>query len=280
MEKSYFLSMTFNNIVFRGRNQAYGAYVLRKAYSKHMFMACILATATFAGALVGKLMQLMFFAAPEAKYKQTVIEIVEPYVLELPPPPAPEPEEAVLPPAPPKAEEAVATEKFTNTTVVSDDTPTDDEMPDQSRLSEVNIGTKKISGTLPAAPDITYTEAPPTGIEGGTGDEATEEPKEFVIVDQMPMFEGGEGAMLKYLGRKLRYPSAAQKAAVEGIVVVSFIVDQSGSIKDAKVIKGLGFGTDEEALRVINSMPTWQPGKQNGRAVPVRFTLPIRFSLE
>ncbi|RIJ37295.1 energy transducer TonB [Pontibacter oryzae] len=278
MEKSSYLSMTFNNIVFKGRNQAYGAYVLRKAYSKNMTRAYLIATAIFSGALVGPLVESMFFATPE-KYVKPVFEVVEPIIITLPPPPeSPKPEKA-LPPAT-AASEKVATERFVKPKVVSNDAIIKEEvLANQEDLSKVNIGTQTIEGDLPEIPTTVLTEAPPTGIEAGTA-ETPDKPDVYLHVEQMPEFEGGTKALMNYLSRKLRYPSMAQSNGIEGTVVVTFVVNSAGEISDVKVLKGLGFGTDEEAARVIQSMPNWQPGRQNGRAVPVRYTLPIKFSLK
>jgi periplasmic protein TonB len=96
----------------------------------------------------------------------------------------------------------------------------------------------------------------------------------------MPSFPGGETEMLKYLGKNIRYPAAAQRAGVEGLVVLSFVVSKTGEISEIQVIKNLGAGTDEEAVRVVKTMPKWTPGKQNGRTVPVRYTLPVRFTIK
>ena len=85
--------------------------------------------------------------------------------------------------------------------------------------------------------------------------------------------------MLQYIGKKIKYPAMAQRENIQGLVVVTFVVAQNGDIKDAEVVKGLGYGMDEEAIRVVSSMPRWKPGKQNGKPVPVRYTLPIRFSM-
>lgn len=278
MEKSYYLSMTFNNIVFRGRNQAYGAYYLRRKYSKHVLLASTLATAIFSGALVGPLVDTIFFSDP-VKYEQPTYTILEPTTIYLPEPPAPDPkpEKADMPPPAPEKEAKTATEKYTDVKVVSNSTETTDDVPDQSRLSEVNIGKEKIEGDIPEVPAVSMTEAPPVGIESG---EATSEKSEpFIYVDQMPQFKGGTGDLMKYLGRKLRYPTPAQNAGIEGTVVVTFVVGITGEITDVQVLKGLGFGTEEEATRVVESMPKWEPGRQNGRAVPVRYTLPIRFKI-
>lgn len=278
MEKSYFLSTTFNNIVFKGRNKAYGAYDLRLKYNKHMVLATTVAIAAFSAALIGPLVDTIFFSDP-VKYTPPTYTIIEPVILPLPPShtPKPKPETAVLPTAPAR-EKKVATEKYSDIKVVDDATPGTETVPDQDELSKVVIGTTKIDGELPEIPSVLITDTPPAGIEGGTGD-APAETEPFIVVDQMPQFKGGTGDLMQYLSRKLRYPVAAQNNGIEGTVVVTFVVGITGEITDVQVLKGLGFGTEEEATRVVEQMPRWEPGRQNGRAVPVRYTLPIRFRI-
>ncbi|PTX22802.1 protein TonB [Pontibacter mucosus] len=277
MEKSYFLSMTFNNIVFRGRNKAYGAYYLRRKYGKHMVLATALAITIFSGPLVGVLVDAIFFTEP-VKYEKPTYTVHEPIDIVLPPPPKPDPKPKVeVLPAEPITERKVATEKFTKIEVVDDATPTTETVPNQEDLSKAVIGTEKIEGDAPELPIMPMPDAPPAGIEGGTGAPASTEP--FVVVDQMPQFKGGLNDLMQYLGRKLRYPPAAQSNGIEGTVVVTFVVGTTGEIRDVEVLKGLGYGTDEEAIRVVKTMPKWEPGRQNGHAVPVRYTLPIRFSI-
>lgn len=101
----------------------------------------------------------------------------------------------------------------------------------------------------------------------------------YVMVEEMPQFPGGNQALSRYLGAMVQYPAVAQRNGLEGVVVLSFVVDQQGFITDIKPVKSLGGGTDEEAIRVVKSMPRWKPGRQNGRNVKTRFTLPIRFAL-
>ncbi len=102
----------------------------------------------------------------------------------------------------------------------------------------------------------------------------------FSVVEDQPQFEGGEEKLFKYLGDNMRYPAAAERANVQGRVFVSFVVTKEGDIADVQILKGLGFGCDEEAIRVVSRMPNWTPGKQSGKPVNVRFNLPIMFELE
>lgn len=109
-----------------------------------------------------------------------------------------------------------------------------------------------------------------------------EEPKEeepFAYVEQMPTFPDGTQAMYKYINEMMMYPANAKENGISGLVIVQFVVSKEGDIQKAKVVRGIGGGCNEEALRIVNSMPRWNPGKHNGRFVPVTYTLPIKFVL-
>lgn len=108
--------------------------------------------------------------------------------------------------------------------------------------------------------------------------DSTEMP--FVPFEQMPMFPGGERALMQYLTSNIIYPKKARKNNIQGNVVLSFVVEKSGKISKIEVLRGVGGGCTEEAVRVIEQMPPWEPGKTDGVPVKVRFTLPIRFRLE
>lgn len=101
----------------------------------------------------------------------------------------------------------------------------------------------------------------------------------FTVVEEQPEYPGGNEAMFHFLARNLRYPSSAAKADVSGKVFVSFVVTDQGDIQDVSVLKGIGFGCDEEAVRVISKFPRWSPGRQNGQPVNVKYTVPINFQL-
>lgn len=118
-----------------------------------------------------------------------------------------------------------------------------------------------------------------TKVEIVQRDEIIEEEQIFTIVEEMPTFPGGEAELFKYLGKNIKYPQMATDAGISGVVYVTFVVDKDGKIRDVKVLRGIGGGCDEEAVRVVKSMPTWKPGKQRGKAVTVQYNLPIRFTL-
>lgn len=111
-------------------------------------------------------------------------------------------------------------------------------------------------------------------------EEEVEEEQIFTIVEEMPSFPGGEAALMKYLGNNIKYPAIAKDAGIQGTVYVTFVVNEQGAVKDVKVLRSIGGGCDEEAIRVVESMPKWKAGKQRGKAVKVQYNLPIRFTLK
>ncbi|MBN2638509.1 MAG: TonB family protein [Bacteroidales bacterium] len=102
----------------------------------------------------------------------------------------------------------------------------------------------------------------------------------FTVVEQSPEFIGGTKALMKYLGENIKYPVEAKKEGIQGRVFVNFIIEKDGSVSNARILRGIGHGCDKEALRVVEQMPKWIPGKQRGEPVRVVFTLPIQFKLE
>ena len=109
------------------------------------------------------------------------------------------------------------------------------------------------------------------------------EPQEkviFQVVEEMPQFPGGMGEAMKFLAKNMKYPVAAQQAKIEGRVIVQFVVEKDGSVSDVKVMRGVNSELDAEAIRVVSMMPKWIPGKQRGKAVAVKYTMPIMFRLQ
>ena len=102
----------------------------------------------------------------------------------------------------------------------------------------------------------------------------------FVVVENQPEFPGGNTAMMKFLSENIKYPVIAQENGIQGRVICNFVVERDGSITDVQVVRGVDPSLDREAMRVINEMPRWKPGKQRGQAVRVRFTLPVVFRLQ
>ncbi|WP_229379422.1 energy transducer TonB [Fibrella forsythiae] len=262
----------FDDILFAGRNQAYGAFALRQAYRHTLARALMLGTLLFIGAL--QLPALYNWVKPDrqAYMKEITLENV---VQETPP------EEKIV--VPPRQEIApvVATVKNMVPEVVADAPDEDPPVATVEELEHATSGQTTQEGTgeeeLILMPDAL---AGPSREEVAVETPVAKNEAPFLVVEQMPDFPGGQTALRDFLQRTLRYPGAASSAGVSGRVVVTFTVNSDGTLTDLNVLKGLGFGTDEEALRVLKAMPRWKPGRQSGRPVRVRFTLPITFSLE
>jgi len=111
-------------------------------------------------------------------------------------------------------------------------------------------------------------------------EEKKDEQQVFFIVEDMPEFPGGDLALRKYIANAIKYPVIAQENGIQGKVYVNFVVNKDGSVTDAKIARGVDPSLDKEALRVINSLPKWKPGKQRGKPVRVSFTVPINFVLQ
>ena len=101
----------------------------------------------------------------------------------------------------------------------------------------------------------------------------------FQIVEEMPAFPGGEAKLMEYVAKNIKYPQIARETGIQGRVFVGFVVEPDGSVSNVKVLRGIGGGCDEEAVRVVKSMPKWKPGKQRGKTVRVSYTLPVVFRL-
>ncbi len=266
---------TLDDIVFANRNQAYGAYSLRKEYPKNVTRALIIGGILFT---LGVLTPTIITALTPEPEEQAMVEVD---LMKLPPPPI-DPNEPPPPPPPPVEVPKVNTVKFLPPEVKPDEeVPEETPPPAVEELKEAVAAEKTQEGDPNAEEVIAAPEASagPTRVEAAV-EAAPKEEEIFTVVEQQPEFAGGMAALGQYLSKNLRYPAAAQRANVSGRVFMSFVVNTDGSIQDVSVLKGLGFGTDEEAIRVVKGMPKWRPGKQSGRPVRVKFQLPINFTLE
>ena len=104
--------------------------------------------------------------------------------------------------------------------------------------------------------------------------------KVYEKAEVMPEFPGGEQAMMKFVAENVQYPEEAKEKEISGRVLVGFIVEKDGSVNEVKIVRGIGGGCDEEAVRVVKAMPKWKPGKQKGKPVRVHYTLPLTFKLQ
>jgi protein TonB len=271
-----FLSDSLDEVVFEGRNQAYGAYQLRQDYQHNLASA---------GGLTLMFGVLLFLGATGwSRLHPVATPVAHPTILKfidvVPPKHLVVEHPKVIPASPPRARVATHVAPTMPTQVTKDDVP-------QPKLAKP-LPTEIVDGaTSLVATNNTGVGDPalPGADTDGKGTEvgpattpASSEP--FVAVEKMPEFTGGQAALLRYLQKHLRYPSSALAAGVGGKVFMSFVVGADGSISEVTILKGLGYGLDEEAQRVIRQMPSWVPGYQSKHPVPVRFTLPITFSIQ
>jgi protein TonB len=266
---------TLDDIVFADRNKAYGAYALRKGYSTTVYRALIIGSVLFMLAMATP--SIISVLTPKED-EQAMVEVD---LMKLPPPPI-DPNEPPPPPPPPVELPKVNTVKFLPPEVKPDEeVPEETPPPTVEELKEAVAAEKTQEGDPNAEEVIVAPEetAGPTKVEAAV-EAAPKEDQIFTVVEQNPEFPGGMAALGQFLGKNIRYPPAASRANISGRVFVSFVVNTDGSIQDVTVLKGLGFGTDEEAMRVVKAMPKWRPGKQSGRPVRVKYNLPINFQLE
>ena len=113
-----------------------------------------------------------------------------------------------------------------------------------------------------------------------THKDTTADDKVYKVCEQMPTYEGGDAALMKYIGENLKYPEEAKERGLQGRVVVGFIIEKDGSLTNFKVLRAVDRALDAEALRVVKGMPKWIPGRQNGQCVRVRYLLPIYICLQ
>ena len=277
MSKIDLISSDWVDLVFEGRNKAYGAYRLRKSTTKRNILAMvavvlllivafiILTVKNFvdeqrAKVAMTQVAELTNYDQPKkkAEVKQKKVEV--------------EPERVV--------ERVKSSIKFTAPVIKKDEeVKPDEELKTQDELmsTKTAIGTFDVKGNDDANGEIlkakeVIAEPEPPKHE--------EEDKVFDIVEQQPMFPGGQTALMKYLSEHTKYPVVAQENGVQGRVTVQFVVEKDGSISDVHVLRGVDPSLDKEAVRVVKSMPRWTPGKQNGINVRVNYRVPVLFRLQ
>lgn len=277
MSKIDLISSDWVDLVFEGRNKAYGAYRLRKSTTKRNILAMvavvillivafiILTVKNFvdeqrAKVAMTQVAELTNYDQPKkkAEVKQKKVEV--------------EPERVV--------ERVKSSIKFTAPVIKKDkEVKPDEELKTQDELmsTKTAIGTFDVKGNDDANGEIlkakeVIAEPEPPKHE--------EENKVFDIVEQQPMFPGGPAALMKYLSEHTKYPVVAQENGVQGRVTVQFVVEKDGSISDVHVLRGVDPSLDKEAVRVVKSLPRWTPGKQNGITVRVNYRVPVLFRLQ
>ena len=276
MSKIDLIQDSWVELVFEGKNHAYGAYQLRKETGKRNFYALL--TMFIIAAVIGAVVIVKGVVENAMKTDVAIEADVELAKLA-------EKKEAKVEKKDEPEVEKIEIERvkssvaFTVPEIKKDDEVKEEqEMKSQEELQETNTaigafnveGNDEAGGEVLKAKEVIAEPEPPK----------VEETKVFDVVEEMPQFPGGPSALFEYLSKNIKYPVVAEENGVQGRVIVTFVVERDGSITDVKVVKSVDPSLDKEAQRVVKSMPHWIPGKQNGSAVRVKYTVPVTFRLQ
>ena len=278
MAKIDLISNEWADIVFQGRNKVYGAYQLRRSTGKRNIWAMVFVAAVAAVTYLGLAAYNSYQAAQKAKFEAemeaSLIETKKEAKVE-------------KKTETPKVEQVQKVEKvkssiaFTPPVIKKDsEVKPEEEMKTQDELKETKTaigafdvkGNDESGGTVLKAVEEIATPEPPK--------QEAEQNKVFDVVEQQPQYPGGMGALNHWLGSNIKYPVMAAENGIEGRVVVQFVVERDGSVSGVHVVRGVDPSLDKEATRVVSAMPKWIPGKQNGSAVRVKYTVPVTFRLQ
>ena len=275
-------SKEWRDLVFEGKNKEFGAYELRKnsdaRHNKAMIVVVIFLALVFLIPLLINTVLPKAEERPEDLTEQAMVDLsdatdepeeepeeeLERYE---------EPEPEVLP------EEVLNTVKVTELAIVEDDqVKAEDEIKTQDELAETTTAFGQSDfdqGTDDR--NVVREHKDEIVVEDKT---EVEENKVFTAVEQMPQFPGGEAELMKYISKNLKYPPVAMENNIQGRVTIQFVVTKTGKIGEVKVARGKDPDLDKEAVRVVKSLPDFIPGKMNGQAVNVWYTVPITFKLQ
>ena len=274
------ISNEWSDMMFENRNKEYGAYVLRRQTGRRNVLSMVAVLLLFAAVMIFMIAKNAYdayqkehavmdqvtelSALTQQKKKEAKVERKEI--------PVKQEQQQVV-------EKVKSSVKFTAPVIKKDDeVKPEDELKSQDEImnSKVAVGALNVvgndeSGEVLKAKEVIATE-PVKPKE--------EENKVFDVVEQMPSYPGGMGALMQYLSSHIKYPVIAEENGIQGRVICTFVVERDGSITDVRIAKSVDPSLDKEAMRVVSSMPKWIPGKQNGSAVRVKYTLPVTFRLQ
>ena len=264
------------DLVFEGKNHSYGAYQLRKNTGKRNVMAILVMFAI--GVAIAAFVAIK--GVVENAMKQDVAIEADVELAKL----AEKKEAKVEKKEEPKiekveVEKVKSSVKFVPPVIKKDsEVKPEEELKSQEELNKTNtaIGAFDVKGNDEAAGEVLKAKE----VIAQPEPPKEEETKVFDVVEQMPSFPGGPSALMQFLSSNIKYPVVAEENGVQGRVVCTFVVEKDGSITDVRVIKSVDPSLDKEAMRVVKSMPKWIPGKQNGSAVRVKYTVPVTFRLQ
>jgi periplasmic protein TonB len=260
-----YLNSSMDDLVFDNRNKDYGAYALRKSYSKSIltgFGIGVLAFGLIAAS--DKVGELLKKNQQDEEVVLTTVTLSEPPPLnkDTPPPPPP-------PPPPPVERPTI---KFMELVAKKNEEVQEEEPIVKAEEMKINV-----AASTETKGDVTAKVEPETPI---VSDVPVVQEKPFTVVEQMPAFPGGDAALYAYLSKNIKYPEREQEDGIQGKVFVRFVVNENGSVSDAEIVRGVSPGLDKEARRVVLGLPQFTPGRQGGKAVKVYYNLPVTFKLQ
>jgi protein TonB len=258
MEKEKIKAPAFDDIVFETRNKEYGAYKLRSKYNRTVMWALlvgivIIATTIITPYLNAKALENRLKRA-ERQVEIKMENLDQPNETVAPPPPPPPPPADVVQQqryVPPVVVDSIKPEDVTDLMTADD--------------AQVEIKDQEVVEVVEVKEEV---------------QEAEPEEIPFVVVEEMPMFPGGDAELLKYIGLNTVYPDIAKENNIQGRVIVRFCVTAKGGVSQVSILKGVDPELDKEAIRVVNTLPAFKPGKQGGKPVPVWYMVPITFTLK
>jgi protein TonB len=259
MAKEKIKSPAFDDIVFENRNKEYGAYKLRKKYNRNVIIAIVIGIIIMGTAIITPYLNAKAAEKREQRTERQVEIVMEnldqPTEVVAPPPPPPPPTEEVVQQAryvPPVVVDSVKPEEAVQL-MTADQAQI--EVQDAEVIEDVQVIAIEVQEEEPEA-----------------------EP--FVVVEEMPMYPGGEVELLKWIGEHTQYPEIAKENNIQGKVIVRFCVTSKGTVDRVSILKGVDPELDKEAIRVVQTLPAFKPGKQGGKPVPVWYMVPINFTLK
>lgn len=249
----------FDDIVFEKRNKEYGAYKLRKKYSRNLLIAFLIGVVIICTAVITPYLNAK---ALENKQKRAERQV------ELKMENLDQPAENVAPPPPPPPPptDIVQQARYVPPVVVDSIKPEETTQLMTADQAQVEVKNEEVVEVVAEVKEEVQ--------------EQTAEPEPFVVVEEMPMYPGGDIELLKYINEHCNYPEVAKENNIQGRVIVRFCVTAKGGVNQVSILKGVDPELDAEAIRVVTALPPFKPGKQGGKPVPVWYMVPITFTLK
>ncbi len=258
MENESNKTPAFDDIVFESRNKEYGAYKLRKKYNRTVMWALLVGIVVIGTAVITPYLNAKALENSKRRAERQVEIKMENLD---------QPNEQVAPPPPPPPPPAdvVQQQKYVPPVVVDSIKPEDVQQIMTADDAQETVKDQEVVEVAEVKEEV---------------QEAEPEEIPFVVVEEMPMFPGGDGELLKYIAEHTTYPDIAKENNIQGRVIVRFCVTAKGGVSQVSILKGVDPELDAEAMRVVKTLPAFKPGKQGGKPVPVWYMVPITFTLK